>query len=77
MATITIPQEKVKKEGGVVILSLKEYQELCKRAVPAFYLKGKEAKSLDRLVTQGLKEYQSGKTIKASSLKEALHKYGK
>ncbi len=67
MATVTISKEKVKKEGGVVILSLKEYQKLCQRAVPTYYLKGKEAKELDRLVKKGLEDYQKGtcKSIKS------------
>jgi hypothetical protein len=75
MVTITIPKAKIKREGGIVILSLKEYQKLCQRAVPVFYLKGKEAKRLDRLVEDGLREYREGKTIKARSLKEALKIY--
>ena len=35
--------------------------------VPTFYLKGKEAEKLDKLVKEGLKEYQEGKckTIKS------------
>ena len=77
MATITIPETKVKKEGGIVILSLKEYQKLYERAAPTFYLKGKEAEKLDKLVEEGLKEYQERKTIKARSLKEALKVYGR
>ena len=77
MTTITIPKTKVKKEGGIVILSLKEYQKLCERAAPTFYLKGKEAEKLDKLVEEGLREYQEGKTIKARSLKEALKIYGR
>jgi len=32
---------------------LKEYQKLCERAVPTYYLKGKEAKKLDKLVEEG------------------------
>ena len=60
---------------GVVILDLKEYEELKKRAVPVYQLKGKAAKNLDKLVREGLKEYERGETIKASSLKEALKIY--
>jgi hypothetical protein len=77
MATITIPKTKIKKEGGIVILSLKEYQKLYARAVPAFYLKGREAERLDKLVEEGLREYRERKTIKARSLKEALKIYGR
>jgi len=67
MNTITIPKVKIEKEGGVVILPLKEYQKLCEMAVPTYYLKGKAAKNLDKLVEKGLKEYRAGKckTIKS------------
>ena len=67
MNTITITKEKIKNEGGVVILPLKEYQKLCEMAVPTYYLKGKAAKDLDKLVEKGLKEYRAGKckTIKS------------
>ncbi|MBI3599867.1 MAG: hypothetical protein HY097_04400 [Nitrospinae bacterium] len=75
MTTVTIHKEKIEKQGGVVILSLKEYQKLCERAVPTYYLKGKKAEELDRLVEEGLKEYERGETIEASSLKEALKVY--
>ena len=75
MATVTINREKIEKQGGVVILSLKEYQKLCERAVPTYYLKGKMAEELDRLVEEGLKEYEKGETIKATSLKEAIKVY--
>jgi len=72
---ITISRKNVHK--GIVILPLREYQKLCERAVPTYYLRGEEAEELDKLVKEGLKEYREGKTIKASSLKEALKIYGK
>ena len=67
MATITIPKEKIKKEGGVVILPLREYQKLCQRAAPTYFLKRKEAEKLDKLVEGGLEAYRKGrcKTIKS------------
>ena len=68
MSTITIPKRKINKEGGVVILSLAEYRKLSEQAVPTYYLKGKEAKKLDRLVEYGLKEYRAGKTKTLKSL---------
>lgn len=69
MTTITISKTKIQKEKGVVILSLKEYQKLLESAVPTYYLKGKEAKNLDKLVEKGLKDYRKGqcKTIKSLS----------
>ncbi|MBI1755295.1 hypothetical protein HYR65_03345 [Candidatus Azambacteria bacterium] len=68
MATISIQKSKIKKEGGVVVLSLKEYQKLYERAVPTYYLKGKAAKKLDELVEEGLREYRAGKTRAITSL---------
>jgi hypothetical protein len=76
MATLTIQKERIKNEGGVVVLPLKKYHELCAMAVPTYYLKGKAAKNLDKLVQEGLKEYKRGETIYAHSLKEALKLYG-
>lgn len=75
MTTVAIAKEKIEKQGGVVILSLKEYQKLCERAAPTYYLKGKRAEELDRLVEDGLREHERGETIKAASLKEALRVY--
>ena len=67
MATISVSERKIEKQKGVVILPLKEYQKLCERAVPTYYLKGKEAEKLDKLVGKGLKDYRGGrcKTIKS------------
>ena len=42
-----------------------------------YYLTGKKAKDLDKLVEDGLKEYEKGETISASSMGEALEIYGK
>lgn len=53
---------------GVVILDLKEYEELQKRAVPVYQLKGKKAKELDKLVREGLREYKRGKCKVVKSL---------
>jgi hypothetical protein len=75
MATITLTEEKIGKHGGFVVLPLKEYIRLCKSAVPSYYLKGKMAEELDKLVAEGLKEYEKGETIEAPSLKEALKVY--
>jgi hypothetical protein len=75
--SIIISKEEIQKKGGVVILSLREYRKLCERAVPTYYLKGKEAEELDKLVEEGLRDYQEGRTISAPSLKEALKIYGR
>jgi hypothetical protein len=51
--SIIISKEEIQKKGGIVILSLREYRKLCERAVPTYYLKGKEAEELDKLVEEG------------------------
>lgn len=77
MTTITIPKKKIYQKGGVVILSLKEYKKLSQQAVSTYYLKGKAATKLDKLVERGLKDYKEGKTISARSLDEAMRMYAK
>ena len=72
---IIIRKETVQKNGGVVVLSLKEYEDLRRQAAPTYYLTGKEAEAVDKLVEQGLKDYRKGKYIEAPSLEEALQKY--
>jgi hypothetical protein len=64
---IIISEKEIQKKGGIVILSLREYRKLCERAVPTYYLKGKEAEELDKLVKEGLRDYRKGrcKTIKS------------
>ena len=73
--TITISKETVRQEGGVVILPMREYKELLESRIPTYYLEGKEAEDLDMLVEEGLREHKEGKTIKATSLKDALNIY--
>ena len=64
---ITLSKETIRKKQGVVILSLREYEKLRECAMPTYYLNGKNAKDLDKLIEQGIKEYQKGrcKTIKS------------
>ena len=68
MNTITILKKNIERKGGVVILSLEEYRKLAEQAVPTYYLKGKAAEKLDKLVEAGLKEYGAGKTKTLKSL---------
>jgi len=75
--SITISKEAVQRSGGVVVLPLKEYQNLQERAVPTYQLFGKKAEELDKLVEEGLRDYEAGNVIEASSLREALKKYAK
>jgi len=64
--TIKIPQKAFK--NGVVILDFKEYRKLQEKAVSNYYLTGKKAERLDKLVKEGLKEYKEGKTKRIDSL---------
>jgi len=52
----------------MVTIPLQEYRELLATRVPHYYLKGKAARDLDKLVEEGLKEYKDGKTRKLRSL---------
>jgi hypothetical protein len=65
---ISISQSIVNKEGGIVILSLREYQKLCAKTVPTYYLEGREAEEIDSLVKEGLRAYRKGKSKKIRSL---------
>jgi len=69
---VVVSKEEVQKKGGVVVLSLREYQKLLEQAVPIYQLYGKEAEELDELVREGMKEYEAGETVEASSITEAL-----
>jgi len=75
MVTISISKAKVQKERGVVVLPMKEYQRLLAASVPTYYLKGKAARDLDKLVEEGLREHRAGKTISAVSTSSALKAY--
>ena len=77
MSTITLSKKQIQKSKGVVVLPIEEYRKLSERAVPEYYLMGKAARDLDKLVEAGLRDYHAGKTIKAVSLRGALRKYAK
>ena len=66
--SITISPKLVRQRGGIVVLSLREYQKLLARTVPAQYLKGRSAAQLDRIVAGGLRDYRKGRTRVVSSL---------
>ncbi len=65
--SITIPREAIGREG-LVILPLREYQKLQGRAVLTCCLKGKKAEKLDKLIEEGLRDYQKGKCKSIKSL---------
>lgn len=77
MNAITISKAKIAKERGVVVLPMKEYERLVKAAVPEIYLTGKDARDLDKLVAEGLRDYAEGKTHTAKSLSEAVRLHRK
>lgn len=66
--SITISRETIEKRRGIVILPLREYRKLCERAVPTYYLKGKAARKLDKLVEEGLRDWRRGKCKVIKSL---------
>lgn len=66
--TITISPKALKQ--GVVLIDLEEYQRLKKQSIPTYYLKGTEARQVDTLVKEGIKEYKAGKAKRISSLAE-------
>ena len=66
--TGAVPKRLVELECGLVILPLSEYMRLLENTVPAVYLKGRSARSLDRLVTEGLRDHVEGRTRRITSL---------
>ena len=68
MANVAISKNKIKVEGDRVVMSLREYRDLLKKSAPTYYLKGKAAERLDKLVEEGLREYKNGKTKVLKSL---------
>lgn len=65
---IKISKQALKR--GVVILDLKEYERLREETTPTYYLKGKEAEKLDKLVEEGLREHKKGKCRVIKSLSD-------
>lgn len=61
MSTITIPRNLIKNDD-LVILPRMEYEGMKARMFPVFFLKGKNAKNLDKRVNEGVAEYCEGKT---------------
>ena len=70
MSVITLKGGEIKKEKGMVILPVAEYEALIRKSIPTIRLYGKEARKLDRLVDEGIKEYARGKTRKIKSLSD-------
>ena len=51
-ATISISKRKIRETDGIVVLPVAEYRRLLEQNVPEYYLTGKEADELDRLVEE-------------------------
>ena len=71
-ATLNRLRKTAIKSRGSITLPIKTYRQLLDAAIPTYYLTGKEATDLDKLVEEGLREYAEGKTITARSISEAL-----
>ena len=69
MITITIPRRKISPGEKLVVLSYKEYNNIIHR--------NKEILKALKIIAKGEKEFREGKTIAASSLKEALKIHAK
>ena len=67
MTTITIPKE-LTKNGDLVIIPRKEYEELLDRQVPEILLSTREKKAIER----GRKEIANGNFVSLNELKHEL-----
>jgi hypothetical protein len=61
MSTLTISKNLFKNDD-LIVLPRKEYESMKARILPFFEVKGKNAKKLDKRVTESLKEYTKGET---------------
>jgi hypothetical protein len=61
MATLTISKNLIQNDD-LIVLPRKEYEGMKARMFPVFKLKGKNAKNLDKRVSEGVKEYEKGET---------------
>ncbi|OGZ00012.1 MAG: hypothetical protein A2945_00660 [Candidatus Liptonbacteria bacterium RIFCSPLOWO2_01_FULL_52_25] len=68
MSGVTIQKSKIRAEKGMVVLPIEEYKKLLLRAVPTFYLSGKAAERIDRLVKDGFTDLKRGKVKRIKSL---------
>lgn len=61
MVTITIPKKLIKAQDDLVVIPRGEYEQMRSQMIPAYYLTGKAARKLDKLVRDGITEYKAGK----------------
>jgi hypothetical protein len=67
-ATLLKLKKTAAKSRGTVTLPVKTYRQLLDAAIPTYYLTGKAATDLDKLVEEGLREHAEGKTRTLRSL---------
>ena len=67
-ATLLKLKKTALKNKGDVVLPAKIYRQLLDAAIPTYYLTGKAATNLDKLIKDGLREYAEGKTRTLHSL---------
>ncbi len=77
MTTATLLRKATENDKGVVVLPIIEYRQLLAATIHSYYLSGKEATDLDRLVEGNLREHRAGKSISANSIREAISIYRK
>ncbi len=68
MNRITLEKNKIMEQKGMVILPVREYEKLLRQTAPTYYLTGKAAERLDKLVKEGMEEYRAHKTKRLRSL---------
>lgn len=68
MSTISLQKKQIDRSGGVVVLTLEEYERLREHSIPTYYLRGEKARLLDSAVDFALREYRNGKTRKIRTL---------
>lgn len=66
--SIIISKDAIQRIGGMVILSLGEYEKLRQNTAPVYQLIGREAEELEKLVKDGLEEHRAGKCRAIKSL---------
>ncbi|MDP2655501.1 MAG: hypothetical protein Q8P17_03130 [bacterium] len=67
-ATLRRLKKTATKIRGSITLPAKTYRQLLDAAIPTYYLTGKAAIDLDKLVKEGLREHADGKTRTIRSL---------
>lgn len=72
MAIITIPKKITGKEE-LIIISRKELDRMKAQMMPITFLRGAEARGLDKRVAQSLKEYRAGNTERLEAFLKRNH----